>query len=231
MDVLKRPYTVENVFLAAGVAEVLAVPSGMNWAYFAREDGVHDFFANYYDSLTDDDIVVNGGFDADTDWPVQGTGWSIAAGVAASDATQVGDSDLTQTPAGDDALVEGQAYLVTFEVTAWTAGNITPVVGGTEGTDRGSAAVFSEVIVAGSGADIDMRADVSFDGSIDDLSIIRAPQVPTADLSGELAQELNPRLRHIPGVTAIGLVAEAETILSVSFSKDDPRPKGNKGGL
>lgn len=109
------------------------------------------------------DLVLNGGFATDTGW-TKGTGWTIAAAVASSDATQVGDSDLTQTPAV--ALVPGQAYEITFTVANRTAGNVTAVVGDQEGTDRATNATFTETIVCGAGADIDLRADVDFDGDV-----------------------------------------------------------------
>jgi hypothetical protein len=115
----------------------------------------------------DGGTITNGVFSADTDW-TKGTGWTISAGKAVCDGSQVADSDLTQTI----AITEGQAYLVTFDLFAWTAGNITPVLGETEGTDRNTTATtYSEVIVAGSGGDIDMRADADFDGTIDNVVV------------------------------------------------------------
>jgi len=57
------------------------------------------------------DVVTNGGFDADTDW-TKGGSWSIAAGVAAFDASQT-SSTLYQ-----EATTVGATYLLTFEVDA-----------------------------------------------------------------------------------------------------------------
>jgi len=113
------------------------------------------------------DLITNGGFAADTDWPTQGTGWSISGGNASSDASQVGDSDLTQTIA---ALVPGEAYEVSITVSGRTAGNVTPVVGDTEGTDRATNSTFVETIVCGAGGDFDLRADLNFDGDVDDVT-------------------------------------------------------------
>jgi len=112
------------------------------------------------------DLVTNGGFDADTNWG-KGPGWSIAAGVANSDASQSADSDLTQAL----SLVNGQTYQVTFTISNFVAGNVTPVAGDTEGTDRSADGTFTENIVAGAGGDIDIRADLDFDGDIDDVSV------------------------------------------------------------
>ena len=112
------------------------------------------------------DLVINGGFVADTDW-TKGTGWTIAAGVASSDASQAGDSDLTQSL----SLVSGKTYEVEFTISNYSAGNATPVAGDTEGTDRAANGTFTENIIAGAGGDIDIRADLDFVGDIDDVTV------------------------------------------------------------
>lgn len=112
------------------------------------------------------DLVTNGDFGADTDW-TKGTGWSIAAGVASSDGTQAGDADLTQAL----SLVNGQTYEVEFTISNYTTGNVTPVAGDVEGTDRAANGTFTENIVAGAGGDIDLRADLNFIGDIDNVTV------------------------------------------------------------
>ena len=120
------------------------------------------------------DRIVNGAFAADTDW-TKGTGWTIAAGVATCSGAQVGDSDLTQVGATLlEALVQNQAYEVTFTVSGYVAGNVTPVVGDNEGTDRAADGTFTEIVIAGAGADIDIRGDLNFDGNVDAVSVRRA---------------------------------------------------------
>ena len=115
--------------------------------------------------------LINGSFTSDTDW-IKGTGWTLPGTVANSDAAQVADSDLTQTPA--DAFVQNRLYTVVFTVSNYVGGNITAVVGGTEGTDRAADGTFTENIVAGAGADFDLRADLDFDGDVDNVSVKRA---------------------------------------------------------
>jgi hypothetical protein len=115
-----------------------------------------------------DELVADGDMSADTNWTL-GDGWSIAAGVADSDGTQAGDSDLTQTPLV--ALVNGEVYSLVFTAANRTAGNVTGVVGETEGTDRATNNTFTELITAAAGTDIDIRADVDFDGDVDDVSL------------------------------------------------------------
>lgn len=125
------------------------------------------------------DIVVNGAFAADTDWPNQDVGWSIAAGKASSDASQVADDDLTQTSAV--TIIAGEYYEVIFTVSGRTVGAVTPIVGDVEGTDRTTNAKFTEVIQADATNQlIGLRADATFDGDVDNLSITVATLQSTA---------------------------------------------------
>lgn len=86
-------------------------------------------------------LVTNGTFAADVNWTK--TTWTIAAGVA--DIAGAATDTMTQ----GIGIKPGRAYFVTFTVTAFTGGTVTPILGGTSGTARGSAATFSEIIVAG----------------------------------------------------------------------------------
>lgn len=86
-------------------------------------------------------VVQNGGFGSDTIWT--DNTWTIAAGVASAGGIS---ASITQPI----AITPGVNYLVTFTVTSFTGGTVTPVLGGTSGTARGSAATFAEIIKAGS---------------------------------------------------------------------------------
>ena len=112
--------------------------------------------------------VTNGAMAADTDW-TKGTGWTIAAGVANTDASQTGDSDLEQTPTV--ALIEGTSYTTSFTTTTVATAALTLVIGGTEGTGRTTDSTFAEVIVAGSGTNIQVQADATTTGNADDVSV------------------------------------------------------------
>jgi hypothetical protein len=205
---------VYNSVLATDVPELINVPANAKYVFFAK---TADFWVNYVyngDGVTElSDLVTNGSFASDTSW-TKGTGWTISAGVASSDGTQSANSDLSQTPS---VIVENQWYYVTFTVTAFTAGTITPVIGGTAGTARSSAATFSEYIKAGSGGTILLRADLDFVGSIDNFSAVPAAKAPTIDDSTGRASELNPTVRDLTGVSAISLVAPAATKISLAF--------------
>lgn len=157
------------------VHDSITVPKAMEIVTLARP--IH--FKLRLKSIAEE--ILNGAFAADSGW-TKGTGWTIAAGVASSDGTQVADADLTQTPA--TALVEGTSYVVIFTVSSYSAGNVTAVVGETEGTNRAANGTFTQTIVAGSGADVDIRADLDFVGDIDNVSVSVA-----ADLDAQYDEE------------------------------------------
>lgn len=131
------------------------------------------------------ELVTNGGFGADTDW-TKGTGWTIAAGVASSDGSQAADADLEQ----DINALQGVEYEVVFTVSNYSAGNVTAVVGGTEGTDRSANGTYTQTIVCGAGENIAIRADLNFAGDIDNVSVKRHAFKASA-ASGALALNID----------------------------------------
>jgi len=122
--------------------------------------------------LTATEIVTNGTFAADTDW-TKGTGWTIAAGVASSDGTQVTDALLTTTV--DPVTVAALTYVVTFEVTAYTAGNVALQFDGSEViADKAAVGVYSANVTASdTTGTIDIVADLDFIGSVDNVSLLQ----------------------------------------------------------
>ena len=116
------------------------------------------------------DLVTNGDFATDTAW-TKGTGWTISAGVADVSGAQGGDTDLEQ----GITVTDGDSYEVTFTVLNYTAGTITPRVGGTAGTARSANGTYTEVIVAGSGSapELEFRADATGDMQIDNVVVKR----------------------------------------------------------
>lgn len=129
----------------------------------ARKDGlVHIFVGTAsalwkYDAATNGwinvsqlgaDQIINGTFAADTDWS-KDAGVTIAAGVATWTAAAA-NSDLRQT----QTLTEGTIFKITFTVSGYTAGSITPrFVGGTEvgGTARTANGTYTEYLTAAAG--------------------------------------------------------------------------------
>lgn len=214
-----------GTLLTANTPKLIALPT---WAaqngstyypkfvVFGTTDNIFASYVYNSDGITElSELVTNGAFASDTSW-TKGTGWTIAAGVATSDASQAANADLSQTPT---VVVENEWYYVTFTITAYTAGNVRPVVGGTAGTNRASAATFSEYIKAGSDGTILLRADLDFAGSIDNFSAVPAAHIPTTDDTTGRASEFMPTMRDLSGVTAISIVSAAAAKVSLAFYK------------
>jgi len=88
------------------------------------------------------------------------------------------DSD-TQLTLADDIFTSGEDYVigrkynVTFTVSNYSAGTITPILGtsGTTGTARSANGTFTEYIVASGANRIILRANSTFVGDIDDVKV------------------------------------------------------------
>lgn len=115
-------------------------------------------------------IVINGGFDADSDWS-KGTGWSIAAGVASCDGSQVGNSLLTQFDPDLYRLDGNATYRITFDVSNYVAGTLTPFVANAIGIAVAGNGSFSQDIVSGNIGSSGVRANSAFIGDVDNISI------------------------------------------------------------
>jgi hypothetical protein len=133
------------------------------------------------------DVIVNGAFAADTDW-TKGSGWSIAAGVAAA---VTASSDLSQTVA---PLTVGRWYQVQYTVSGFGAGTVQAVVGGVTTLPTHNAnATYTETCKAGTTAFL-MRG-AGFTGSLDNISakllttaeLLSSVQVSKADVVAEVA--------------------------------------------
>lgn len=114
------------------------------------------------------ELVVNGGFDADTDW-TKGSGWTISGGVAVC---AVGTTTaLTQ----NITLTAGKLYRVVWTMLNRVAGAIGPrFTGGTvtQAPDKGSNATFTQYIRAETGnTTLSFQASVTDDFQIDNVSV------------------------------------------------------------
>lgn len=124
-------------------------------------------------------LITNGVFGADTDW-TKGTGWSIAAGVADCDGTQVAASNLYQGSVTTDA----KTYYVKFTVAGYIAGSVRCVIGTTgTGTSRSANGTYAEYITAGgTNPDrVNIEADANFVGKIDDVEVYAVAEDYTND--------------------------------------------------
>jgi hypothetical protein len=87
------------------------------------------------------DVVINGEFDADTDW-TKGAGWSIAGGVASS------TTDGTLLTATNSPLIPGDSYLVSLTVSAYTSGTLRFYNAGFHGLNGAAVGLHSAVFTA-----------------------------------------------------------------------------------
>lgn len=119
-------------------------------------------------------------FSADPgDWTL-GDGWSIDIpnNEADCDASQIADTDIEQGLAN---IEEGRKYKVTFTVANYVAGNVCPVVGGQEGTDRNANGQYTEVITAGDNGIFALRGDSNFNGSVKLVQVTYADIIDVED--------------------------------------------------
>lgn len=122
-------------------------------------------------------------FGATGNWTT-GTGWTIAAGVAACDGTQSAVSNLSQTT----ILTSATRYLVLTNVSAYTSGTLTPIVGTVRGsgiTESGWNLQF--ITAAGTDFTLEASDSVDFIGSV--TSVVLIPV--TATLTLTLANAFN----------------------------------------
>jgi hypothetical protein len=128
---------------------------------FEGSDGVD---RNYKLIKDEPELVTNGTFENGSSWTT-GAGWSISGGAAHR--ASAGASLLEQTI----SFANGVSYTVQFTVTSYTAGTITAKLNGTSGTARSAVGTYIETISAGASGGLDMSADASFIGSIDNIII------------------------------------------------------------
>lgn len=104
-------------------------------------------------------------FDRDTIW-TKGTGWTITGGQASCDGSQAGVSDLSQAIG-----VVGNTYTIEYEVSGYSAGNVTGLAGDATGTARNANGVYFDTITATADTDLGLQADVNFIGNIEYVKI------------------------------------------------------------
>ena len=117
------------------------------------------------------ELVVNGSFAVDADW-IKEPGWSISGGQATKVAGAAGS--LYQ---GAPAMVQGRLYQITFSVTGYSAGTLTPFCRGTVGTGVTANGTYTQRLIAGadSAYAINFFAGATFAGSIDNISVREIP--------------------------------------------------------
>ena len=138
-----------------------------------------------YKGANQTSVATNGDFDSgDTGW-TKGTGWSIADQgggdyEAVCDGSQSATSYLRQ-----DVLTLGKKYRLTYTISNYTAGEITPFIGTSNAlTARSSADTFTEEGTCVGDTKLYFGGNSTFVGRIDDVSIVPIGAVAEYDGSG-----------------------------------------------
>ena len=155
--------------------------------------------------------VTDGDFASVGSW-VEGTGWSIASGTA--DKTAGTGSDLSQA----SVLTVGQSYSVTFTVSNYVAGTITPKCGTGAGTGRTADGTYSEEIVCAGNTSFILTADSSGDYTIDNVVVNGVEVQGSRPYHNSLSSRLNQTQQGQGNYTVDGGVV---TINGVDTAKVD----------
>ena len=149
------------------------------------------------------ELVTNGDFATNSDWTL-GDGWTISGGVA------VGTNTFRELVSNTTTIIGGRTYIVTFEITSYTAGRVKAKVGGTLGTYRNSVGVYTEIIVATNTDNARIvRSDLNFTGSIDNISVKEVLyDQPSGTLQLYNHLDNTPRIEYNADGTVKGLLIE-----------------------
>lgn len=118
------------------------------------------------------ELVANGTFSDTSSWGALPSGWAIAAGVLTTTVVTA-FSNIAQ---GEDQFEAGETYVVTYDVTALSAGSVrVSFAGGTtrSGTTRSALGIYSEELVANTGNNTIQIFAIAANSSwsIDNLSV------------------------------------------------------------
>lgn len=129
---------------------------------------------NYSDSLSklsaygslSSELLTNGTFTGSA------SGWSVGSGYAYSSNsvshTSNGTAPISQTPSTNYA---GHEYVVTYTISAWTVGTVTPSLGGVTGTAVSANGTYTERFVTTSTATLSFTPSNTARFTIDSVSV------------------------------------------------------------
>jgi hypothetical protein len=163
---------------------------------------------------TGKDIVINGGFGADTDW-TKGTGWTIAGGVAHNDGTGI-PANLDQAL----PLIIGKAYTVTYTVSNYVSGSVKVFMGiSGSGSARTGNGTFTETIVAAGTSRVYLQTNGvnGFVGDIDNITVQQLGIPPSSGTTTNLLTDGNMETAGTAAWTAGG---------TATLSKQTTSPHG-----
>ena len=153
------------------------------------------------------ELVTNGGFDTDSDW-TKGTGWTISGGKANCDGSQTGNTLLYQN-VGHSA---NKTYLLTFTISNYSSGQIDFALDSPFGGTTSGNGDYQVTLQPTSGGNFIIRANSTFIGSIDNVSVKEATNIGDFDFS---------RSSSATRVNSEGLIETAQIIGSELVTNGD----------
>ena len=131
----------------------------------------HD--ANFVHPLGDE-LVINGGFDSDSDWIKFGS-WAISEGVASFDNDLSGASNIIQEI---DSLESGKSYRLSFDVLEANGGNLLLKIGAAGGVSfttlssvQPNTSYSINIPFSSTTKKLFLRGSATFAGSLDNVSL------------------------------------------------------------
>lgn len=167
----------------------------------------------YLDSVKyGDELVTNGTFDSDSDW-IKDSGWTISNGQAQCDGT-----DGAQFRTIDSPLTDGKTYYISYEITAYTSGDIQVLGQGFYGISGNSVSTVTGIFVATK--PYVRFYSSAFNGSIDNVSVKEI--IGNQGTSGEpllrTANTNEPRIEYDADGNLKGLLIEEQRTNKVLYS-------------
>ena len=167
----------------------------------------------YLDSVVyGDELVTNGTFATDSDW-IKDSGWTISNGQAQCDGT-----DGAQFRTIDSPLTDGKTYYISYEITAYTSGDIRVLGQGFYGISGNSVSTVTGIFVATK--PYVRFYSSAFNGSIDNVSV---KEVIGGQVSGtpllRTAAINEPRLEYDASGNPLGLLIEEARTNVLAYSE------------
>jgi hypothetical protein len=114
-------------------------------------------------------VLLNGGFSPDLSYWTAGVEWSSdGAGKAQVSGAQVAETILEQ---GVGCLI-GQVYRITGTVSSYSAGTLTPAIGGVDGTGLTANGAFTQDVTATTTGNLQFKADAAANLKLDDIKVV-----------------------------------------------------------
>lgn len=99
------------------------------------------------------------------------SGWTVGSGYTYSSNTVVHSSNGTASLQQNVSVTTGRIYTLTYTISAWTVGTVTPSLGGTTGTAVGANGTYTERLTAVSTGNLQFNPTNTSRFTIDNISV------------------------------------------------------------